>query len=38
MQFCADLGQEPKSAEAIYIYESGSSYYSLSENDMVYKF
>ena len=37
LQFCADLSQKPKSVKAIYIYESESSYYSLSENDMVYR-
>ena len=36
-QFCADLSQKPKSVNAIYIYGSESSYYSLSENDMVYR-
>ena len=37
LQFCADLSQKPKSVKAIYIYGSESSYYSLSENDMVYR-
>ena len=36
-QLCADLSQKPKSVNAIYIYGSESSYYSLSENDMVYR-
>ena len=34
--FCADLSQKSKSVKAIYIYASERSYYSLSENDMVY--
>ena len=37
LQFCADLSQKPKSVKAMYIYGSESSYYSLSENDMIYK-
>ena len=37
LQFCADLIQKPKSDKAIYINESESFYYSLSENDMVYR-
>ena len=37
LQFYADLSQKPKSVKAIYIYGSESSYYSLSENDMVYR-
>ena len=36
LQFCTNLSQKPKSVKAIYIYGSESSYYSLSENDMVY--
>ena len=36
LEFGADLSQKPKSIKAIYIYTSESSYYSLSENDMVY--
>ena len=35
LQFCADLSQKPKSVKVIYIYAIGSSYYGLSENDMV---
>ena len=37
LQFRADLSQKPKSVKAIYIYGSESSYYSFSENDMVYR-
>ena len=37
LQFCADLSQKPKSVKVIYIYGSESFYYSLSENDMVYR-
>ena len=37
LQFCADLRKKPKFIKAIYIYGSESSYYSLSENDMVYR-
>ena len=36
-QFCANLSQKLKSVKAIYMYGSESSYYSLSENDMVYR-
>ena len=36
LQFCGDLSKNSKSAKVIYIYASESSYYSLSENDMVY--
>ena len=32
-QFCADLSKKPKSVEAIYIYVSESSHYTLPEND-----
>ena len=32
LQFCADLSQKPKCVKAIYIYESESFYYSLSED------
>ena len=35
LQFCADLSKNSKSVKVIYIYASESSYYSLSENDMV---
>ena len=37
LQFCADLSKKSKSVKAIYIYASESSYYTLSENDMVYR-
>ena len=37
LQFYADLSQKPKSDKVIYIYGIGSSSYSLSENDMVYR-
>ena len=37
LQFCADLSQKSKSVKAIYIYGFESLYYSLSENDMVYR-
>ena len=37
LQICTDLSQRTKSVKAIYIYGSESSYYSLSENDMVYR-
>ena len=37
LEFGGDLSQKPKSIKAIYIYTSESSYYSLSENDMVYR-
>ena len=37
LQFCADISQKPKYVKAIYIYGSDNSYYSLSENDMVYR-
>ena len=36
LQFCADLSKKSKSVEAIYIYASESSYYSLSENALIY--
>ena len=36
LQFCADLGQKPKSVKANYIYATERSYYRLSEKDMVY--
>ena len=32
---CAELSQKPKSVKVIYIYGIESSYYSLSENDIV---
>ena len=35
LKFCADLSQKLKSVKAIYIYSSESSYYSLSENDVI---
>ena len=38
LQICTDLSQRTKSVKAIYIYGSESSYYSLSENDMVYRY
>ena len=34
LQFCADLSEKSKSVEAIYIYASESSHYTLSENAM----
>ena len=37
LQSSTNLSQKPKSVKAIYIYGSESSYYSLSENDMVYR-
>ena len=37
LQSRADLSQKSKSVKVIYIYVSESSYYSLSENDMVYR-
>ena len=37
LQFCADLSEKSKSVEAIYIYASESSHYTLSENAMVYR-
>ena len=36
LQFCADLSKKSKSVEAIYIYASESSHYTLSENAMIY--
>ena len=36
LQFCADLSKKSKSVEAIYIYASESSHYSLLENAMIY--
>ena len=35
-QFCTDLSKKSKSVKAIYICASESSYFSLSENAMVY--
>ena len=35
LQFCTDPSKKSNSIKAIYIYASESSYYSLSENDMV---
>ena len=32
---CSELSQKPKSVKVIYIYGIESSYYSLSENDIV---
>ena len=37
LQFCADLSKKLQSLKAIYIYASESSYYTLSENGMVYR-
>ena len=37
LQFCTDPSKKSNSITAIYIYASESSYYSLSENDMVYR-
>ena len=37
LQFCADLSKKAISAEAVYIYASESSHYTLSENAMVYR-
>ena len=38
LQLCAELSKKPKSVKAIYMYASGSSHYTLSENGMaVYK-
>ena len=37
LQFCPDLSKKSKSVEAIYIYASESSYYTLSENGIIYK-
>ena len=36
--FCADFSKKPKSVKPIYIYASESSYYTLSEIDMVYRY
>ena len=36
LQFFTDLSKKPKSVKAIYKYASESSYYTLSEYDMVY--
>ena len=36
LQFCADLTKKYNSVEAIYIYVSESSHYTLSENVMVW--
>ena len=36
LQFCADLSKKPNSVKVIYLYASENSYYTLSENDMVY--
>ena len=36
LQFCADLGQKPKSVKAIYMYISEKYLYRLSENVLVY--
>ena len=35
LQFCVDLSKKSKSVEAIYIYGSESTYYTLSENAMI---
>ena len=37
LQFCAELNKKPMSVKAIYIKASESFYYTLSENDMVYR-
>ena len=37
LQFCADLSKKWKFVEAIYIYASESSHYTLSENAMIYR-
>ena len=37
LQFCTGPSKKSNSITAIYIYASESSYYSLSENDMVYR-
>ena len=37
LQFCANLSKKSKSAKASYINGSESSYYTLSENGMVYR-
>ena len=37
LQFCADLSKKSKSVEAIYIYASESSHYTVSENPMIYR-
>ena len=37
LHFCTDPSKKSNSITAIYIYASESSYYSLSENDMVYR-
>ena len=37
IQFCADLSKKSKSAKAIYIQASERSYYTHSENGMVYR-
>ena len=38
LEFCADLSKKPKSVKPIYIYVSESPHYTLSENDLVYRF
>ena len=37
LQSCADLSKKSKSVKAIYIYASERSYYTLSENAMIYR-
>ena len=37
LQLCAELNKKLKSVEAIYIYASDSSHYTLSENAMIYR-
>ena len=37
LQYCSDSSKKFNSITAIYIYASEISYYSLSENDMVYR-
>ena len=37
LQYCSDSSKKFNSIAAIYIYASEISYYSLSENDMVYR-
>ena len=36
LQFCGDFSKKFRFVKAIYIYASESSYYTLSENGMVY--
>ena len=37
LQYCADLSKKSKSVEAIYIYATESSHYTLPENAMIHR-